>query len=315
MVQAHNKVIIPIILGPTAVGKTGYAIDFARAVNGEIISADSMQIYRGMNIGTAKPSQAERRAVPHHMLDIIGADEEFSVGAYKSLAEQKINEVLSRGKIPIICGGTGLYVRALLYGHDFAETPRSSDIREKYRAILEARGKEYLYELLTDKDSVAAAKLHCNDFCRVIRALEIIEARGLTKTELMTAGKQPCFRAFTVGLNIADRAALYDAIDKRVDGMAERGLVDEVRGLLNAGISADAQSMRAIGYKETARYLAGAISETAMMELIKKNSRNYAKRQLTYLRHQFEDISWAETAEAKQKLLKKYCTMSDIVLS
>ena len=270
---------IVIILGPTAVGKSEIGVDLAKVFDGEIISADSVQIYRELDIGSAKITKEEMKDIPHHFIDILPPNSEFSVFEYVEMTRQKIDEILSRKKLPIIVGGTGLYIRALLDGYDFGRTGKQSDFREKlneaYNTEEEIKG---LYKKLQAKNPELAKKIKSTDKKRIIRALEITEFGELPSTD-----KKEEFESLVFNLSL-DRKKLYERINQRVDIMLEKGLVEEVKGLLNQGVKKDSQSLKAIGYKEVIAFLDGEYQEERMVEVIKQHSRNYAKRQMTFFR-------------------------------
>jgi len=273
------------VVGPTASGKTELSLRLAEALDGEILSCDSMQIYRGMDIGTAKPSMEERRGVPHHLIDIVSPDEAFSCADYKRLAEAAIRDVLSRGKTPIFCGGTGLYLDAVLTVGDFSPT-----IPEGLREELQREDPDKLWEELLSVDPEAAATMHKNNIKRVIRALEIYRGTGKTKTEwdrLSRQSESP-YDTLIVGLDYQSRQTLYDRIDRRVDLMLEQGLAEEAKAL---ALDRSSTAGQAIGYKELYLWLDGLLSREEAIELLKKNTRHYAKRQLTWFRRN-DNILW-----------------------
>ena len=293
---------ILVICGPTASGKTSLGIKCANKFNGEIISADSMQIYKKLDIGTAKPTKEEILQAKHHLIDIVEPDQEFSVGQYSKLAKEKISELTNKGKLPIIVGGTGLYIKSILYPYTFASVPKDLTLREKYNKILEEKGKEYLYELLKEKDINATQKIHINDTKRVIRALEIAELSQKTKTEQSDKIEEMLYDATIIVLDIP-REELYERINYRVDLMVKDGVVDEIKELLDKKvISKDCQSMQAIGYKEFFLYLENESSLTDSIELLKKNTRNYAKRQLTFFRP-FKEAKWFNPLTQEKEIL------------
>ena len=293
---------ILVICGPTASGKTSLGIKCAKKFNGEIISADSMQIYKKLDIGTAKPTKEEVSQAQHHLIDIVEPNEQFSVGEYSKLAKDKIIEITSKGKLPIIVGGTGLYIKSVLYPYTFANAPKDLEIREKYNKILEEKGKEYLYELLKEKDIDATLKIHANDTKRVIRALEIAETSQKTKTEQTDKFDEMLYDATIIVLDIP-REELYERIDYRVDLMVEDGVVEEIKNLLAKNIvSKDSQSMQAIGYKEFFPYLENKGTLIESIELLKKNTRNYAKRQLTFFRP-FKEAKWFNPLTQEKEIL------------
>lgn len=276
-----NTVIV--VCGPTASGKTALAVELALRLDGEVISADSMQIYRELNIGTAKPDMAERRGVPHHMLDVASVTESYSVSRYEAEGAAAVDDVMSRGKRAIVCGGTGLYINALIKGSGFLEADDSGAVRASLEARWEAFGAEKMLERLREIDPERAARLHLNDKKRIIRAIEVYEITGRTITShnLETQGKPPRYDSLFIGITPQDRQVLYDRIDRRVDVMMERGLLDEVKSLCDRGLMVNTAA-QAIGYKELLGYIKGECSLDESIELIKRKSRNYAKRQLTW---------------------------------
>ena len=267
---------ILIILGPTAVGKSEFGVFLAKKFNGEIISADSVQIYKRLDIGSAKVTNEEMQGIKHHCIDIIAPESEFSVFDFVKLTREKIDEIIERGKLPIIVGGTGLYVKALLEGYDFGEQGKDEEYRKKLEKEWE-KDSDGLYETLKLKQPDLALKIKPNDKKRIIRALEISEFGSLP-----TSSKSE-FDALVVTLNM-DRQKLYDRINERVDKMIGLGLVEEVKKLIALGLKKENQSMKAIGYKEVISFLSGEIDQQRMVELIKQHSRNYAKRQMTFFR-------------------------------
>lgn len=290
-----------IICGATASGKTALSVHLAKKFNGEIISADSMQIYKGMDVGTAKVTQLEADGVTHHLIDIIEPNENFSVAEYKDLALKAIKEIRSRRKLPIIVGGTGLYVNALIYDYTFNDTTANDAIREKYKMILSEKGAEFLHETLARISPSDAMRLHPNDTFRVIRALEVAE---LGKTNVYSGKIVMPYKAYAINY---PREKLYERINLRVDKMFEEGLLEEVNGLLQQGVTFDCQSMKAIGYKEFKDYFDGVATLDDVREKIKKNSRNYAKRQLTWFRKMPNLIWYDDIEEAKRKIEEDIC--------
>jgi tRNA dimethylallyltransferase len=288
------------ILGPTGVGKSDMAIDIAQRFNGEIISADSVQVFRHLNIGSAKITQEEMRGVVHHCIDILPPDAEFSVFEYVVLTKKLIDEIISRKHLPIIVGGTGLYVKALTLGYDFGGAGNTKDIRAKYQQIAKEKGLKYLYDKIKELAPNLVEKVSENDEKRIIRAFEIYEG-GQTPALI---DNQLDAKIFALNM---PRDVLYERINKRVDIMVGNGFIEEVKGLLDMGLSAENQSMKAIGYKEVIQYIDGSISKQDMLELVKKNTRNYAKRQLTFCRGieglEFVDVSNRE--QAKSEIYKK----------
>lgn len=277
---------VVVITGPTAAGKTELGILLALETGGEVVSADSMQIYRGMDIGTAKPTAAEMRGVAHHMLDIADPWECYSAARYVQEASACVDGILTRGKLPILVGGTGLYIDSLLRGRRFADAPGGGELRKRLSEEYDAVGGEAFAERLRRFDPERAAVLHPSDKKRLVRALEICLVTGSTMTEHDRFEREspPRYDSLRFALSFRDRRRLYERIDERVDGMVSRGLFQEVRSLLGAGLRPDCTAMQAIGYKEAAQALSGACSEAEAIERIKRESRRYAKRQLTWLR-------------------------------
>jgi len=287
---------ILVITGPTASGKTALAVELALRSGGEVVSADSMQIYRRMDIGTAKPTQAEMRGVPHHMIDIADPEEDFSVARYVDMAARQVDDILARGRLPILAGGTGLYIDSLLSGRTFAAFSPDSPLRGELEKRMALKGGEALLRELAQADPEAAARLHPNDEKRIIRALEVWLTTGKTITQhnAETQALPPRYNALTITLAFARREDMWARIDRRVDRMMADGLAAEVDGLLASGVSARCTSMQAIGYKELAAALreGGDLGDAA--EEIKLRSRQYAKRQLTWFRRNREarQILW-----------------------
>lgn len=273
------------VAGPTASGKTDLAVALARELGGEVVSCDSMQVYRRMNIGTAKPTAEEMGEIPHHMLDVCDPDEDFSVSRYCAMATPIVEDILARGKTAVIAGGTGLYMDSLIRGNDFAPYPATGR-REALEAQAEAEGIEPLMERLRAIDPDTAARLHLSDRRRIIRALEIYEETGRTMTQhnLDTQAKPPRFAPLWLGLDFEDRQTLYDRIDLRVDRMLDLGLMEEIEALLSSGVPPRATALQAIGYKEFVAALAGEITMDQAIADVKRGSRRYAKRQLTWFR-------------------------------
>ncbi len=270
------------IVGPTGVGKSHVGIEVARAVGGEIVSADSMQVYRGMDIGTAKVTQAEMQGVLHHGLDLVDPTEPFTVANWVTHADDAIAGIIRRGRLPIVVGGTGLYIRAIVEDLDFARQAGSDSVRAKWEAYLLDHGSEELHRRLCDVDPASANRLHPNDTRRVIRALEVAELRGqeLSRTyEWRDKGGR--YNTVQVGLTM-DRAALYRRVDARVDAMISSGLDAEVRRLLDTGCTRDTTAMQAIGYKEWAAYVTGETGKEEAVAAIKQATRRLAKRQLSW---------------------------------
>ena len=271
------------IAGPTASGKTALAVELAKLTGGEVVSCDSMQVYRRMDIGTAKPTKEEMQGVPHHMLDVAEPEEEFSVSRYCAMAAPIVDDIISRGKTAIIAGGTGLYMDSLIRGNDFAPFP-STGVRERLEAQADLEGMDAMRALLQSIDPEAAARIQ--DRKRLIRALEVYYETGETITEhnRKTQEIPPRYTPLWLGLDFSDRQALYDRINLRVDLMLQQGLIEEIRSLLDSGIPEKCTAMQAIGYKEFVAAIQGKCSIDMAAEEVKKASRHYAKRQLTWFR-------------------------------
>ena len=282
-----------VITGPTATGKTALGVEAALALNGEVVSADSMQIYRGMDIGTAKPTREEMRGVPHHMLDVADPGEDFSAAKYVELASACVEEIRSRGRLPIVVGGTGLYIDGLLRGTAYAAAPDDPSLRTELEEEYDRLGGEAFREKLRAVDPARAERLAPGDKKRLVRAMEVYTLTGETITahDERSRAAPPRFSALKLALDFRERETLYERIDRRAAKMFEDGLADEVRGLLDAGIPTDGTAMQAIGYKETAAYLRGEMPLEETVELVQRRSRQYAKRQLTWLRRD-DSIRW-----------------------
>ena len=281
---------ILVITGPTASGKTWLAVELAKRYNGEVVSADSMQIYRRMDIGTAKPTPEEMQGVPHHMINVAGPEEDFSVARYVDMAAAAADGILTRGKLPILAGGTGLYIDSLLSGRTFAAFDENSPLRAELEGRYAREGGELLLRELAQADPEAAARLHPNDGKRIVRALEVFLTTGKTITQHNkdTKAAPPRYSAITLSLDFQRREDMWDRIDRRVDRMMEAGLAEEVRGLLDSGVPQRCTAMQAIGYKEMAAALLGDGDIRAAAEEIKLRSRQYAKRQRTWFRRNRE---------------------------
>ena len=280
------------IFGPTASGKSALALRLAREIGGTIISADSMQIYRGMDVGTAKPDAAEMDGVRHWLLDVAEPGEDFSVGRYVKLADEAIADIHGRGKTAIVCGGTGLYMDSLIKGETFA-APSQPAQREYVEHIAQEKGLQFLYDMLMDADPETAEKLHVSDRKRIIRAMEVFLITGmpLSYHNAQSKLKPPKYTPIWLGLNFRDRNKLYARVDARVEQMMEKGLEAELRSLLEKGVDPKTTAMQAIGYKELATALRGECSRAQAVAKIQQASRNYAKRQLTWFRRN-EAIHW-----------------------
>ncbi|WP_391121501.1 tRNA (adenosine(37)-N6)-dimethylallyltransferase MiaA [Psychrobacillus sp. L3] len=295
-----ERPFIIAIVGPTAVGKTALSIELAKACNGEIINGDSMQVYRGLSIGTAKIGFEEMEGVPHHLLDIKEPTDSFSVAEYQKMVRQKIEEITSRGHVPIIVGGTGLYIQSVLYDFRFSEEPKTDSSLSKE---LEQLSSEVLFERLTKLDPIAAAEIHPNNVQRVMRAIERVELSGKRKDQIeQNQGHEKVYPHYIIGLSI-DRTLLYERINKRVDIMLEKGLLHEVTELYGRNIR-NVQSIQAIGYKEIYDYLEGHLTFEEAIDNLKQNSRRYAKRQLTYFRNKM-DIHWYNPFTDTERIIQE----------
>jgi len=297
MVQ-QNRVIV--ICGPTASGKSKMAIELAKELDTEIISADSLAIYKKLDIGTAKPSKVEQLLVKHHLIDCVDPKDSFTVDEYESLATPIVQDLLNKRKIPIICGGTGYYVKSLLYNYSYGNCGSDDNIRKKYTDIAKEKGNEYLFEILKQVDYPTSLKLYPNDVMRVVRALEIYELTGTRKSDIVDdCTPKYDFYAF---MPYFEREVLYDRINKRVDIMLNNGLIEEVKSLLNEGITIENQCMQGIGYKEVYDAIKNN-SLTNVSEVIKQNTRRYAKRQITFFK-KLDNLSYV-TDNFKQEILNK----------
>lgn len=276
---------ILIIAGPTAVGKTNISIKLAKALNGEIISTDSMQIYKHMDIGSAKITKEEMDGVPHYLIDFVDPHDEFSVSEFKQLATEKIKDIHSRGKLPMLVGGTGLYVDSIICDMNFTESEKNEEYREYLNSLADEKGNQYLHEMLKDIDLESYNNIHYNNRKRVIRALEVYKLTNKPFSSFKAKNNiyKTSYNIYYYVLDM-DRQKLYERINQRVDIMLKAGLIDEVKKLQELGLTDDMQSMKGIGYKEILYYLQGKISLEDAIEMIKQGSRNYAKRQLTWFR-------------------------------
>lgn len=302
-----KEIDVVAIVGPTASGKTALSIKMAKAFNGEIINGDSMQIYKGLDIGTAKITEEEMEGIPHHLFSFKEPTDSFSVADYQQLVRQKIEEIKNRNKLPIIVGGTGLYVQAALYDFQFTKEDVNEEARKKYYDELANIGPEAMHAKLAQLDPETAKTIHPNNTRRVIRALEMIELHGVQKSsDEQNRGNIPIYNHLIIGIDM-DRQKLYERINLRVDLMIEKGLLDEVKGLWDQNIR-NVQSVQAIGYKEIYAYLDGHLTLEEAIEELKQNSRRYAKRQLTYFRNKL-DVQWIgndwEKIEAFTKMFYK----------
>lgn len=286
-----NKGPLIILTGPTAVGKTALSIKLAKAVNGQMISADSMQVYRHMDIGTAKIKPEEMQGIPHYLIDVLEPEEDFNVVRFQHMAKEALAKIYAEGGIPIVVGGTGFYIQALLYDIDFEENDEDTTYRQELQQLAEAKGAEYLHEMLKQVDPESAQTIHANNVKRVIRALEFHHQTGLpisAHNEEQRQKESPYHFLYFV-LN-DDRQMLYDRIDKRIDIMLEQGLVDEVKELVASGCKRDMVSMQGLGYKEILNYLEGNCTLEEAVYILKRDTRHFAKRQLTWFKREREVI-------------------------
>lgn len=287
-----------ILTGPTAVGKTAASIGLAKAVDGEIISADSMQVYRGMDIGSAKITEKEMEGVPHHLVSVLEPEEPFNVVRFQSMAKEAMKKIYAKGRIPVVVGGTGFYIQALLYDIDFAENDGDGSVRKELEKTVQERGPEYLYSLLVSVDPEAAEQIHPNNVKRVIRALEFYRLTGEKisgHNEKEKRKESPYNAAYFVLTD--SRPALYARIDRRVDQMMEEGLLKEVESLKMRGLKRTDISMQGLGYKELLSYLEGECTLEEAVRIIKRDTRHFAKRQLTWFRRE-RDVVWIDRTES-----------------
>ncbi len=302
-INKGDKLII--ISGPTASGKTSASINLAKAINGEVISCDSMQVYKYMDIGSAKPTKEEMEGIRHHLIDVLEPNEDFSIATFKEMVFDAIEDIKSRGKTPILCGGTGFYTNAIVYNTEFTEMEKDDEYREELFKLAEEKGNAFLYNMLREVDPESLETIHENNTKKVVRALEFYK---LTNSKISTHNKkekekEPYFDVKQIILN-TDRETLYNRIDRRVDIMLKCGLVEEVNSLIKKGYTKNLTSMQGIGYQEFFDYFDGKIALDETIELIKKNSRNYAKRQLTWFRNKSSGI-WVDTKEHNEQSLTK----------
>lgn len=294
----REKEKVLTIIGPTSVGKTALSLRLAVDFQGEIISGDSMQFYKGMDIGTAKATVEERTLIPHHMIDICMPDEFFSVADFQKRTKQLISEINQRDRLPMIVGGTGLYIQSVLYTYEFSQAGEDLAFREKMKQLAKEKGNEVLHAQLAQIDPITAQRLHPNDTKRVIRALEIYHLTGETMSQYQKRSSQSPYDSLIIGLNM-ERNLLYERINLRVDQMIEKGLIEEVEQLLAKGYDCRYRSMQALGYKELVSYFQGEISKDEAIDLIKKRTRNFAKRQLTWFR-KMKDVVWFDLTPGKE---------------
>ena len=289
-----EKTPLLIVAGPTATGKSDSAVELALRMNGEVISADSMQVYRGMDIGSAKVTREEMRGVPHHLIDCVDPSENWNVVRFQKEARKAAQDIASRGRLPILCGGTGFYIQALLYDIDFTQMDENTPLRDRLSALAAEKGPEAVHALLLEKDPASAAAIHPNNLKRVIRAIEFMEESGgsIAAHNLQQRERESAYRSVFFVLTM-DRARLYERIDRRVDIMMERGLVEEVARLRAMGIQRDSTSMQGIGYKQVYGYLDGEYDLEEAVRLIKRDTRHFAKRQLTWFKRE-KDVIWTD---------------------
>ena len=284
-----------IIAGPTATGKSASAVELALRMGGEVISADSMQVYRGMDIGSAKVTREEMRGVPHHLIDCVDPDETWNVVRFKEQASLAVRDIADRGKLPIVCGGTGFYIQALLYDIDFTQMEENAPLRKRLSDMAAEKGPEAVHALLAQRDPASAAAIHPGNVKRVIRALEFIEesGRSIAVHNAEQREKQSAYRSVFFVLTM-DRAKLYERIDRRVDIMMQQGLLEEVTRLRDMGIARDSTAMQGIGYKQIYGFLEGEYDLEEAVRLIKRDTRHFAKRQLTWFRRE-KEVLWVDT--------------------
>ena len=290
-IEIKDKVKIIVVCGPTASGKTALAIELAKLFNGEIVGADSMQIYKGMDIATAMPTKFEREQIPHKMIDFLQPCEQFSVADYVLMSKNIVLDIHNRGKMPIICGGTGLYINSLIDGVQFDKTCADANFRQKMHDIANEKGNEFLLSMLKEVDKTAAETLHPNNVKRIIRALEInyLSGKNMTESKIQSRNTASIFEPCMIGIDFVDRKHLYDRINSRVDAMINAGLVDEARRFFS--LDNTATSAQAIGFKELLPFIDGQKSLEECVGILKQKTRNYAKRQLTWFRRD-ERINW-----------------------
>lgn len=310
-----EQVKIPLIIltGPTAVGKTKLSVELAKRVNGEIISADSMQVYRGMDIGSAKVTKEEMQGVPHYLIDVLDPSEEFHVVKFQEYAKRYIRDIASRGKVPILVGGTGFYIQAVLYDIDFTENGSDTSYREALQQLAAEKGAAVLHRMLAQVDPASALAIHENNVKRVIRALEYYHETGEKISEHNEEERsRPSPYHFAYFVLNDERSELYKRIDLRVDQMLEQGLVDEVRALKESGCTRDMVSMQGLGYKEILDYLSGALPFDEAVRILKRDTRHFAKRQLTWFRREREVI-WIERQQFEQDTEKMLDYMTGLL--
>lgn len=296
-----------VLTGPTAVGKTGLSIRLAKALNGEIISADSMQVYRHMDIGSAKITKEEMAGIPHHLIDVLEPVEEFNVVIFQKMAKEALEGIYDRGRVPIVAGGTGFYIQALAYDIDFTETDEDPSLRRELEQTAKEKGAQYLHQMLREADPASAERIHANNIKRVIRAIEFYRQTGtkISEHNQEERRKQSPYDLFYYVLNM-ERQSLYERIDRRVDQMIRDGLIEEVRKLAAMGCTRDMVSMQGLGYKEILDYLDGRSSLEEAVCLIKRDTRHFAKRQITWFKRE-RDVRWLnlwEFGDDREKVLR-----------
>lgn len=295
-----NKIKLVVIVGPTAIGKTSTSIELAKELNGEIVSADSMQIYRYMDIGTAKPNMSERQGIPHYMMDIIEPDESFNVAIYQKRAKAAIDCIYKKGKLPFLVGGSGLYVNSIVYPLDFTTATEDHELRAELYKKVEEKGNYYLHQKLAEIDPTTAKRVHPNDVKRIVRAMEIycLTGKPMSQHKQNLKNADIPYDLIMIGLYM-ERSKLYEKINMRVDHMIEQGLIEEVKSLQNMGYGKDLVSMQGLGYKEIIAYLEEEHSLEEAIDILKRDTRRFAKRQLTWFRKDkrihwvnIEDFNW-----------------------
>ena len=301
-----DKKPLIVLFGPTASGKTRLAVEVCKNFNGEVVTADSMQVYKGMDIGTAKPDKEEMQGIAHHMIDLIEPDENYSLAQYVKDASECIDDILSRGKIPVLSGGTGLYIDTLVDNISLSEEERDEEYRKELTELSEKQGNGVLMEMLERVDKVSAARLHLNDTKRIIRALEVYKATGIPQSEHIRRSreKESPYNAAKFCIT-ADRGSLYERINQRVDLMFEAGLLSEVKALYDRGIDERYTSMQGIGYKEVLMHLRGDITLDECKDLIKQSTRRYAKRQVSWFKREQNTVGIDMFCEKKLEIFKK----------
>lgn len=300
-----------VLVGPTAVGKTALSLALAKRFGCEIISGDSMQVYRGMDIGTAKATPEERQGVPHHLIDILEPEEAFSVSDFQLLTRSTVRQVQDRGRLPFLVGGTGLYVESVCYNYEFSEAVSDEAYRKEMQRVAEQEGNAYLHHQLAAIDPQSASRLHPNDVRRVIRALEVYKLTGRTMSEqLSRQDKRPVYDLCLIGLTM-DRAILYKRIEERVDLMMREGLLAEVESLIQRGLPRQSVALQALGYKEFLDYFTGNCSLEDAVARLKQDTRRFAKRQLSWFRH-MKDIHWVDVTD-EQKKVQQFEIISGII--